>query len=159
MKVQVLARSIVLSALAASLASCTLGFDRDYKRAVASADTTNRNGLAGAWEGKWTNKGGRGHEGNLWAIATPIGGMGTSVECYKFRYKATWAKVFRGVFTTEHDARLKGSSGAYELGGEKDLGALGGLIRFTGTATPSEFNAKYDSKMNSGDFVLKRPSP
>jgi hypothetical protein len=156
MKVHVPARSIVLSALALCLASCTIGFDRDYKKAVASADTLNRNGLAGAWEGQWTNEGGGGHGGGLWAIATPLGKTGDT-ERYRFRYKAIWAKVFRGVFTTEHDAKRKGSSGAYELGGQKDLGAIGGVIRFTGSATPSEFKAHYESKANTGEFKLKRP--
>jgi hypothetical protein len=154
MKAQALARSTVLSLLALSLASCTLGFDRDYKKAAVSADTRNRNGLAGAWEGHWTNEGGGGHSGGLWAIATPIGKSGDT-ERYQFRYKATWAGIFRGVFATEHDAKRRGSS--YELGGEKDLGAIGGKIRFSGNATPSEFKAHYDSKANTGDFLLKRP--
>ena len=153
---KVLLRSATLGFLSLSLASCTIGFDRDYKKAVASTNTKNRNGLAGAWEGRWTNGGAGGHAGGLWAIATPIG-KSDDTERYKFRYKATWGKMFRGVFTTEHDAKPKGSSGIYQLGGEKDLGSLGGLIRFSGTASPSEFRVNYDSNVNTGTFVLKRP--
>jgi hypothetical protein len=144
-------RSALLCLAAFSLASCTIGYERKWKEAAASADTKNRNGLAGAWEGRWDNEQG-GHKGKLWAIATP-----SKPDHYIFRYKATWGGVFSGVFTAEHEAKRGKAADTFTLGGSKDLGALGGKITFTGTATPSQFHAHYHSKANTGEFVLKRP--
>lgn len=145
---------------AACLASCTLGYRQAWEKAAATPATLQPQDLSGAWEGSWLNGPGSdlgsAHSGKLWAIATPIGKTKSGGTQYDFRYKATWGKIFRGVFTMEHETNGKDAKGQYVLSGQRDLGMFG-IFTFTGTATPTEFHAKYQSKGNSGNFDLKRP--
>lgn len=154
-------RLLLSCATVTCLASCALGYRQAWEKAAATPQTRQPRDLSGAWEGTWLNGPGSdlgsAHSGNLWAIATPIGKTKSGAVQYDFRYKATWGKIFRGVFTMEHETNGQNAAGHYVLSGERDLGMFG-IFTFTGTATPSEFHAKYQSKGNSGTFDLKRPT-
>lgn len=148
--------------LGCCLSCCTLGYQSKWEKAAASAETKNRVGLAGAWEGRWRNGTGEsttaGHSGMLWAIATPespADGKPAPTK-YHFKYMAAWGKARIGVFGMEHETKGKDAAGRFVLGGERNLGIFG-VYRFSGYATPSMMHVVYTSKMNSGVFELKRP--
>ncbi len=146
-------RSFLCFLFVSCLSNCTIGFNRQWKKAATSQAPADRVSLDGAWEGTWLSEG-TGHRGTLRAIATALPSKGQPLR-YEFRYKATWKKVLRAVFHAEHDAKREGDH--LVLSGEKDLGVFGGVYRFKGTATPLIFRATYESKMDHGVFDMKRP--
>jgi hypothetical protein len=138
--------------LVSCMASCSFGFNRRWNTAAQQAATTNPTDLTGAWQGTWKSEP-TGHAGTLRAIVTPI--TRSTAASYHFEYKATWKQVLSAVFHADHVALWK--DGRCTLSGQKDLGRFGGVFKFTGSATPKEFHAKYESKMDYGDFEMKRP--
>jgi hypothetical protein len=152
--------SCVLS-VASALTSCSIGFHSDWRKAAKADATLQPKNLGGAWEGTWKSIA-SGHNGKLKAVATSVPTKDGASEKYVFRYHATWGKVLSGTFQAEHTAKPATDSkgrkeGKVLLSGEKDLGTLGGVYSFTGTATPSTFHADYKSSMDHGVFELKRP--
>ena len=143
-------------ALAGGLSSCSIGYDYRWNKAAASAQTTSPATLLGAWEGTWRSEA-TGHTGTLRAIVTAPPAESTPSR-YTFRYEPVWKQVLRVALTAEHEAKRKGSQGPWILSGEKDLGLLGGVYRFTGTATPTDFRASYASRVDHGVFEMKRPA-
>jgi hypothetical protein len=145
-------------ALATALASCSIGYDRDWKAAAATDATRNPKNLEGAWTGTWKSNH-DGHTGNLRAIVTKLPTTAGKPERYNFRYHATWANILSGTINAEHEAVPVGKKkdGIVTLSGEKDLGRLGGVYGFTGVASPIEFKADYKSKLDKGVFEMKRP--
>jgi len=133
------------------LASCSIGYNHRWTKAASEPRTTQPTELDGAWEGTWKSEP-TGHTGTLRAIATRTG---PSKARYHFQYKAVWKEVLSAVFSTDHKVAWNGRRGT--VTGEKDLGRFGGVFRFTGTATPTEFHAKYTSKYDHGVFEMKRP--
>jgi hypothetical protein len=144
-----LAAAIVLLSC---LASCSFGYNRRWTAVAQQSATTHPTDLAGAWEGTWKSEP-TGHTGSLRAIVTPI--TRSTAASYHFEYKATWKQVLSAVFHADHMAQWK--NGRCTLSGQKDLGRFGGIYKFTGTATPKELHAKYESKMDHGVFEMKRP--
>jgi hypothetical protein len=144
------------------LASCSIGYHRKWTK---SADETLANppkDLAGAWEGTWRSAS-DGHTGRLRAIAiaVPAAGNRKLPIAYDFHYEATWKTVLSACITARHTLTHpypKKPGEITHLTGEKDLGALGGVFRFTGTATPGAFHADYTSNWDHGVFEMKRPS-
>ena len=150
-----------LLSLACCLSSCTLGFQSQWRKAVAEAKQNPPTTLAGPWEGTWKSEA-SGHTGTLRAIAKPITPPTPHSTAYKFHYEATWMNFLKACMTAEHDVvggeRTK-SSGGSVLRGQKDLGLLGGIYTFSGRATPAEFRANYRSSVDHGVFEMKRPKP
>lgn len=146
-------------ALTSVLASCSIGYNRDWNRAAATDATMRPRNLEGAWTGTWKSNA-DGHHGKLRAIVTRIPTEAGQPEKYSFRYHATWANIISGVITAEHQATYaeKKKGNVLELSGEKNLGRLGGVYSFTGTASPTEFKANYKSKLDRGVFEMKRPA-
>jgi hypothetical protein len=145
-------------ALSFTLASCSTGYNKDWQAAAATDATRHPKNLEGAWTGTWrSNK--DGHTGKLRAIVTKLPTDANQPEKYSFRYHATWANIISGVITAEHQATHPGKKkgNVLELSGEKDLGRLGGVYSFIGTASPTEFKADYKSKLDKGVFEMKRP--
>ena len=156
-----LSRIAAASMLITALASCSIGFDHRWRKAAAESKGAPLTDLTGAWEGTWKSES-TGHEGTLRAIAKPQAPTpGSTADAqgrvlrYDFEYEATWKKFLSAVFRAEHQARWK--KDGCVLTGQKDLGRFGGIFRFTGEATPTEFHAKYESKSESGVFEMKRP--
>jgi hypothetical protein len=154
-----LTRSTALLPLVLCLASCTLGFDRKWQKAVAEAGHTPSTTLAGPWEGTWKSEA-SGHEGTLRAVATQTAPPTPHSSAFEFHYEATWMKFLRACMTAQHEvvgvnARAKQPA---ILRGEEDLGLLGGIYTFSGTASPTEFRAQYRSSADHGTFEMKRPA-
>lgn len=147
--------------LALFLSGCSIGFSREWREAAKSDSTLHPTSIEGAWEGTWRSVP-SGHRGKLKAVvkATPAGDGKAShaATLYDVTYHATWGVVFSGTFSTQHHAKPSPTAkGTLDLHGEKDLGMLGGVYSFTGSATPSSLNADYKSKLDHGVFELKRP--
>lgn len=141
--------------LSLGLSSCSIGYGRHWREAAASEDTKHPVSLRGAWEGTWRSEK-SGHTGTLQAVVT-TGEAGKEPARYTFRYRPVWKEVFSAVLCAEHEAKRKGTKGAWILSGEKDLGLLGGVYRFTGTASPTHFCARYVSSVDEGVFDMHRP--
>jgi len=142
-----------------SLASCSIGYNRDWKAAAATDATLLPKDLEGAWTGTWKSNH-DGHKGNLRAIVTKLPTAAGQPDKYNFRYHATWANILSGIINAEHEAIPAGKKrdGLVNLSGEKDLGRLGGVYSFIGTASPTEFKADYKGKLDKGVFEMKRPT-
>ena len=129
------------------LANCT-GFQREWKAANAAP----YEGIEGPWEGTWKSSF-NGHGGKLRCIVTK-----KEDNQYEYHYWATWAGFLSGSFRTIHQAIPSQTPETFDLSGEKDLGSLGGIYRFTGTTTRSALNAVYTSAgSDTGAFNLTRP--
>jgi hypothetical protein len=141
-----------------ALASCSMGYNKQWNAAAATDATLRPKNLEGAWTGTWRSHR-DGHTGNLRAIVTKMPTEAGQPERYSFHYHATWAGILSGVITAEHEAVPAGrkKDGVMTLSGEKDLGRLGGVYGFTGVASPVEFKADYKSKLDRGVFEMKRP--
>lgn len=151
-------RLLLAAAMVCCLASCSIGYQSEWRRAAALESTTKPTNLDGAWEGTWRSIA-SGHTGRLKAVATSEPAAKGRPVKYHFHYYATWAKVLSGTIHADHSAKPKGKGkpGAVDLTGEKDLGRLGGVYSFTGTATPTEFKADYKGGMDHGVFEMQRP--
>jgi hypothetical protein len=129
------------------LANCT-GFQREWKAANAAP----YQGIEGPWEGTWKSAF-NGHGGKLRCIVTK-----KENNQYEYHYWATWGGFLSGSFRTIQEAIQSQTPGIQNLTGEKDLGALGGIYRFTGTTTDTTLNATYSSDgSDTGVFNLTRP--
>lgn len=142
--------------LAVTLSSCSVGYAHRWNKAAASAETTNPTTLLGAWEGTWRSEA-SGHTGTLRAIVTAPSPEANPTH-YTFHYEPVWKQMLRVSLKAEHEAKRKDARGPWILSGEKDLGVLGGVYRFTGTATTISFKANYASAVDHGVFEMKRPT-
>ncbi len=149
-----LSRLACASLLIATLASCSIGYNHRWKKLAADNAAHPPKDLSGAWEGTWKSET-TGHTGTLRAIVDAPIKVDAKTADYLFHYRATWKKILSSVFVAHHDATPKGKG--YVLSGHKDLGRFGGDFKFTGTATPKEFHAQYQSKSDHGEFEMKRP--
>lgn len=137
---------------ASLLASCSIGFQGDWKQAAARDAKHPPKDLTGAWEGRWYSMK-NGHHGTLKAVVTRVGEQGKNTD-YDFRYHATWARVLSGGYTARHSVDRHG-----KVSGEQDLGALvGGVYRYDGKASPTQFKATFHCKIDNGVFEMHRPA-
>lgn len=150
------ARFFTTALIITTLASCSLGYERQWRKVAQSHADSPPTDLTGAWEGTWESQS-SGHKGTLKAIVTPAPGKtsDTKASQYVFLYKATWKTILTGVIEATHEAQWKG--GQCTLSGSKDLGIFGGIFSFTGKATPKDFHADYNAKLDHGVFTMKRP--
>lgn len=75
-------------------------------------------------------------------------------------YRARFHAKYRKVLGFKYETRFHGDvrDGVFVFNGEEDLGALaGGLYRYTGKISPTNFFSTYESKYDSGTFTLQRP--
>jgi len=127
------------------LTGCS-GFQREWKRTVASGDDP----LAGRWEGGWLSEV-NGHHGGLRCIVTKTNAME-----YQARFRATYQIFLHFTYTVPLRADRDG--GSLTFGGEADLGIAGGLYRYAGRADGSNFTAIYTSPSDHGTFRMSRPT-
>lgn len=108
--------------------------------------------INGPWAGNWKSDV-NGHHGSLKCVVTK-----TSETTYRAHYRAHFLKIFRYTYA----ATLSGheTNGVVTLQGEADLGKLaGGVYKYEGNATPSEFRSSYSSKHDHGNYQMTRPAP
>ena len=103
--------------------------------------------LSGKWSGYWVSDK-NGHTGPLHATFTPKG-----AAAYQVKYRGRFAKVIPFRYTTTMDVVGRGE-GLVVLSAEKPLGPFG-TFRTTATATNSNFDATFNSRRDSGRFVLQ----
>lgn len=143
----------LLGLLAVGLAGCT-SFDRDWRRAAATPPGGGR--LEGRWEGEWESDVNH-HRGALRCIVTPL-----SNEVYSARFHAKYRRLVNLTFsyTARLEARPEARPEAERVtfSGEADLGwYAGGLYRYQGHATATNFQSTYSSRYDHGTFRLSRP--
>lgn len=130
------------------LASCT-GIPRGWTKARR---TTPADGVSGAWIGTWHSET-TGHSGGLRCVAEQRG-----PATWRFRYRASWAKVLCAGFTMDASVKADGKGGG-AVSGSKDIGPLfGGTFSCEGTIRDGKFNARYFSKPDRGTMEMRRVS-
>jgi hypothetical protein len=138
-------RLVILSSLA-FLAGCS-SFNQQWKQA---ASNTGPGDIAGQWQGRWRSDKDD-HTGDLKCIVTKLDG-----DRYCAYFVATYWKIFKFAYEAELSGKSDGN--AVHLYGEQNLGALaGGIYKYDGTATSTDFNCKYSSKYDYGKFIMTRP--
>ncbi len=148
MKIPSLLLVLVISVLLTSCGS----FERDWKQSVAQYQARSVSSPSGPWTGTWSTPG-NGHTGNLRAIVKPS--PSTPGE-YRFRYHATWAKVFSGGYTVSYP--VTGSPGNYAANGKENLGGFG-TFDHTAKITKTKFTASFsNNKGDVGKFAMTRPA-
>jgi hypothetical protein len=142
--------SLLLLAVSILLTSCGT-FEQDWKKSVAQYQAGSVSSPSGPWSGTWTTPG-NGHTGNLRAIVSP---SPEKPGEYRFRYHATWAKIFSGGYSVSYP--VTGSQGNYTAIGEENLGAFG-TFEHRAKITKSKFSATFSNdKGEVGDFSMTRP--
>jgi hypothetical protein len=123
-------------------------FNREWKTATAVPGATNR--FDGRWEGTWLSDV-NGHNGALRCVLKRV-----SDTHYQAHFKATYWKIFRGSY--EVDLTGGWEKGVWTFQGNEDLGWLfGGVYRYQGRISPTNFFSTYESKHDHGKFELRRP--
>ena len=137
--------SLALVGLGFSLAACS-SFERDWRR---GATAPKGDAFSGAWEGKWTSAKHRNASGRLRCLLTKV-----DERRYQARFRANWL-VFTSGYTVMLETQQR--AGILHFKGAHDLGAMfGGIYRYEGQATPSDFRAQYDSSYDTGTFAMSR---
>ena len=123
-------------------------FERDWRNAALAPIAPGS--VEGRWEGHWKSEV-NGHTGKLRCLLTKQ----DETRC-EARFKATYWKVLRFTYT----ATLAGEErdGAWRFNGSADLGkAAGGVYRYEGQATATNFHSTYRSEYDHGVFEMRRP--
>ena len=109
--------------------------------------------LAGRWEGTWRSDR-NGHNDQLRAVIE-TGSNGVYSTRFHAKYKIG---IFRFSFGYAVPLQVEGTNDTYRFQGESDLGWLaGGVYRYEGTATGTNFSSTYRSKYDHGKFEMRRP--
>ena len=140
---------MILAVLTVTLTmGCSTSFNRQWNKAVAQPIPAN--GVEGPWMGEWISDVNQ-HHGKLRCVMTK-----EEEGKYKAYFHATFWKIFRYSYSTI----LNGEdlTNMTHFKGEKDLGWLaGGVYRYEGHATPTNFLSTYKSKYDHGTFEMIRP--
>lgn len=123
-------------------------FNRDWR--AAAQQPAPANSIEGRWEGRWLSDV-NGHNGNLRCLMTR-----ESDTRYQARYRATYRKLLRFSYTVP--LTVAAGDGVWQFSGEENLGKLaGGIYRYEGRATTTNFHSTYTSKYDHGTFEMHRP--
>ena len=77
---------------------------------------------------------------------------------YTAHFWATYWKVFRYSYKVDLDFEQR--DGVWHFRGDENLGWLaGGVYRYTGTVSSTNFHSCYESKYDHGTFEMDRPPP
>jgi hypothetical protein len=122
-------------------------FSRDWRHAGRQPVQTNS--IAGRWEGRWLSDL-NGHNGKLLCLVSrqPDGDFAA-------RFRATYWGVLR--FSYRVTLKVERHDDAWHFRGEENLGKLaGGIYRYSGRASATNFYSTYDSKYDRGVFAMRR---
>ena len=146
----------VAEALTIVVALITTGcssFNREWKAAALHPTPTNT--MTGRWEGIWRSEV-NGHTDRLRCLITP-GTNGTHAARFHAEYKRFFIR-FKFGYTVP--LLLKTNEGRFEFASEANLGwYAGGVYRYRGSVTPTNFFSTFDSKYDRGVFEMTRPAP
>lgn len=140
-------KNISLLMAALMLVGCS-SFERDWKRDAVMPPPQD---MSGRWIGYWKSDV-NGHRGKLRCLVE----QRTEAE-YTARFKANYQTIF--TFTYRVGLRAIGTNDSWEVTGSEDLGALaGGIYRYAGVVTRTNFSATYSSRYDNGIFEMRRPA-
>lgn len=123
-------------------------FNSEWRR--AGHQSAPQDSIAGQWEGRWVSDV-NAHTGKLRCIVS-----GETNGICQARFRATYRKILSFSYTV--DLRVERRDGGWAFSGEEDLGAMaGGVYRYQGNATVTNFHSTYDSKYDRGLFEMRRP--
>jgi len=124
-------------------------FHTEWKQARLSSPPTDE--IIGAWEGTWQNNN-NSHQDRMRAVLSK-----TSADTYRASFYAWYKRLLTFSYTTElHVDKRDGQTVFFQ--GQSDLGKLaGGVYRYEGHASPTNFFSTYSSKYDVGTFTLRRP--
>jgi hypothetical protein len=144
--------AIVCLVAAFSFTGCS-SFERDWRIAGQIAFSTNAT-MAGRWEGIWRSEV-NGHNDQLRCVLTPL-----TNGVHSARFHARYKKgIFRFGFSYSVPLEVRRADDAFQFEGESDLGWLaGGVYRYEGSATTTNFFSTYRSKYDHGTLRMDRPS-
>jgi len=129
------------------LAGCS-SFNRDWQRAAVQPAPVND--FSGRWEGSWQSDA-NGHNGKLRCLVTKM-----NDREYEARYRAKYKKILSFSYAVPLSVERTGE--IYRFKGEADLGKLaGGVYRYDGTASSTNFISTYNSRYDHGYFRMARP--
>jgi hypothetical protein len=129
------------------LCGCS-SFNSEWRR--AGRQPAPQDSIVGRWEGRWLSDV-NAHTGKLRCIIT-----GETNGICAARFRATYQQILSFSYTVELQVDQRDSGWVFS--GEEDLGAIaGGIYRYQGTATATNFHSTYDSKYDRGLFEMRRP--
>ena len=143
-------RTLIASVLALALFACGCStFNRDWKKAATIAPASD---LAGRWTGTWRSAA-NGHTDQLRCLMTPL-----TNDVVSARYQAKYRKgILRFTFSYTVPLSVTNAGERFEFEGESNLGwYAGGVYRYRGSATGTNFFSNYDSKYDRGTFEMQR---
>jgi len=130
------------------LAGCS-GFHREWR--AAARQPAPLADLTGRWEGRWLSEV-NGHEGRLRCLIS----RQSDGACQAY-FHAQYAQILSFGYRVKLQVATN-QAGTYQLAGEADLGRLaGGLYRYEGNATATNFFSTYRSEKDHGTFHMVRP--
>ena len=142
------AATVALGLAIGVIASGCSSFNREWKAAARNPPAAGS--VEGRWEGTWRSDA-NGHNGRLRCVLTRSG---------EDKWRAAFHAKFMKIFSYSHVTTLTGreTNGAVELRGEAKLSKLaGGLYKYEGRVTPTEFRSTYKSKRDHGTYQMTRP--
>jgi|KBSSwiStaDraftv2_1062776.scaffolds.fasta_scaffold336691_2 hypothetical protein len=128
-------------------------FNRAWK--TAETERVESHSLAGRWEGTWRSTH-NGHHDTLRGLFT----LPTNAVC-EARFHARYSKWGMSLsFSYSVPLQLDGTNGSYRFQGQADLGwYAGGVYRYEGTVSGTNFFSTYESQYDKGEFHLQRAAP
>lgn len=142
-------KTILAAAVAfAILASGCSSFNREWKQAAKTPPAAGS--VEGRWEGSWLSDR-NGHKGRLRCVLT---------KQTEDSWRASFHAKFLKIFSYSHVATLNGreTNGVVHFSGEAKLPKIaGGVYKYDGTATASEYKSTYTSKHDHGTYQMTRP--
>lgn len=134
-------------AVAILLTGCS-SFNREWR--AAGREPVPSEGISGQWIGTWQNTNNT-HSDTMRAVLKDSGN-GT----YQAHFHARYKRIFSFAYTVELAGRRE--TDRFRFHGESDLGKMaGGVYRYNGWASGTNFFSTYDSKYDVGTFTLHRP--
>jgi hypothetical protein len=107
--------------------------------------------ISGRWEGTWQNSSNT-YQDKMRAILTRVG-----PNEYVARFHAKYFKILSFAYQTTFKGSWEGNEFVFR--GEVNLGwYAGGVYRYAGRISPTNFFSTYDNRHNSGTYTLKRPT-
>lgn len=138
---------LLLAVVAITSCGCST-FNYEWRRELSRGTSTND--ITGAWDGSWTSQK-TGHDGALRCLITR-----TTNGTVNARFYATYKRFLHFGYTVPLQVRRTDNGVAFM--GHADLGKLaGGMYRYTGYATPTNFFSTYESRYDHGTFQMERP--
>ncbi|MDB6040448.1 MAG: hypothetical protein JWM99_4289 [Verrucomicrobiales bacterium] len=147
-KIRFITTTAALGFIFCGLLSGCSTFQREWRQSAKGPPPAED--ISGRWLGTWKSDS-SGHNDKLRCVITKA-----DDQHYTARFHAKYKHILSFGYTVPLVVTNEGGKRTFK--GEADLGKLaGGRYTYEGSATPTEFNSRYDSKYDRGAFEMKRP--